>query len=102
MRVPITVSRDLSLRSDDHLQWIHRRYFGLQHPGFGHRKFGVVLREARMRAGLSQEELADRSSLDVTYISLLERGLRSPSLDALFAIAGGLRTPASFLVKDTE
>lgn len=55
-----------------------------------------------MAARLSQEELAARSDLDVTYISLLERGLRSPSLDALFAIARGLELPASDLVRHSE
>lgn len=37
------------------------------------------LRVARQRKQLTQEELADVVSVDQAYISLLERGLRTPS-----------------------
>lgn len=39
---------------------------------------------------MSQYTLAKVTELDRTYISLLERGLRSPSLDTLLALARGL------------
>jgi len=47
----------------------------------------VVLREFRKNAGISQEKLALEANLDRTFISLLERGLRQPSIKTLFAIA---------------
>jgi transcriptional regulator with XRE-family HTH domain len=61
-------------------------------------RFAETLREARRNAGISQEELAERSDLHRTYISQLERGLKSPSLDVMVAIAKGLRmTPLEFV-----
>jgi len=54
--------------------------------------FGCILRELRSNAGLSQEELADQSGLHRTYISLLERGLRMPSLSTLFLLSKPLHT----------
>lgn len=52
--------------------------------------FGSALRQLRAEAGLSQERLANHSSLDRTYISLLERGLRQPSLDTMVRLAASL------------
>ncbi|MCE5286072.1 MAG: helix-turn-helix domain-containing protein [Pelosinus sp.] len=43
-------------------------------------KFGQVLRKLRTAKGLSQEEFALNIGLHRTYISQLERGLKSPSL----------------------
>lgn len=52
--------------------------------------FGICLRELRTAAGLSQEKLAGDSGLDRTYISLLERGLRQPSLTTVFLLSRAL------------
>jgi transcriptional regulator with XRE-family HTH domain len=54
-------------------------------------KFGMNVRRLRKRAGLSQEELADRSGLHRTYVGGIERGERNPSLGNIVAIAIGLR-----------
>ena len=43
-------------------------------------KFGRVLKKLRTASGVSQEEFAHRIGLHRTYISQLERGLKSPSL----------------------
>ena len=40
--------------------------------------FPERLKEARLRAGLSQPELADKVDVDKSYISKLERGIESP------------------------
>lgn len=47
------------------------------------RRFADSLRNARENAGISQEQLAERAGLHRTYISQLERGLKSPSLDVI-------------------
>lgn len=39
---------------------------------------------------MSQDALANASDLDRTYISLLERGHRSPTLETLFSLARAL------------
>jgi transcriptional regulator with XRE-family HTH domain len=60
--------------------------------------FGSILRECRIKAQLSQEELALRANLDRTYISLLERGLRQPTLETLFRLAEVLEiSPATMI-----
>jgi transcriptional regulator with XRE-family HTH domain len=64
--------------------------------------FGQILKELRKEKGLSQEELAHKSGLDRTFISLLERGKRQPSLGTITSIAGVLELPASDFVKKVE
>ena len=64
--------------------------------------FGQVLRERRLTARLSQEELADSSELHRTYVSQLERGLKAPSLAAIEAVAGALHVAPHVLVRDAE
>jgi len=62
--------------------------------------FGTVLKQARNKKLLSQEELAYLSDLDRTYISLLERGKRQPSLKTLFMLASALEVlPSEIIVK---
>jgi len=64
--------------------------------------FGKVLRKLREAKKLSQEKLAELCDLDRTYISLLERGLRQPTISTLFKIADALDLPPSELVKKVE
>lgn len=63
---------------------------------------GLRVKNQRNFLGISQEELAERTSLDRTYISLLERGKRNPSLLTLIKVAKGLETSVSTLTKDIE
>jgi transcriptional regulator with XRE-family HTH domain len=62
--------------------------------------FGIVLRDLRRRRWLSQEALAQASELDRTFISLLERGLRQPSLTTILQLAGPLGVWPDQLVGD--
>ena len=48
--------------------------------------FGKVLREMRDENQISQEKLAEYCDLDRTYISLLERGLRQPTITTIFKL----------------
>jgi transcriptional regulator with XRE-family HTH domain len=62
--------------------------------------FGRVLRELRREKGLSQEQLASLGGFDRTYPSLLERGLRTPTLTVIFRLADVLEvTPSSLVAK---
>jgi len=63
--------------------------------------FGHVLKRARLEKGLSQEKLALLCDLDRTFISLLERGLRQPSLATVIVLSKVLEVPASELVEST-
>lgn len=65
-------------------------------------KFGNILRMTRKSKGFSQEKLALDSDLDRTYISLLERGQRMPTIDTVFKLAKALDINASKLVEELE
>jgi transcriptional regulator with XRE-family HTH domain len=60
--------------------------------------FGDLLRELREERGLSQAQLALESELDQTFVSLLERGRRQPTLTTLFALCDGLRVEPDAVV----
>ncbi len=52
----------------------------------------------RKAAGLTQEEVAERSGLSQQYISDLERGKRNPTVESLVALARAMRVePRDFL-----
>jgi transcriptional regulator with XRE-family HTH domain len=48
---------------------------------------GKVIKRLREERGLSQESLGFQTTLHRTYISQLERGLKSPTLNTLNVIA---------------
>lgn len=54
-------------------------------------QLGDRIRTLRIGRGWSQEVLAERCSLDRTYISGIERGVRNPTLTVLAALARGLK-----------
>ena len=58
---------------------------------------GAAIRRERVALGISQEELANRSGLQRTYISDLERGTRNPSVGSIQKIAGALQVPIAKL-----
>lgn len=63
----------------------------------------LAIRHFRKAQNLSQEELADRSSLDRTYISGVERGVRNITLESLEQIITALRiTPSEFFTMATQ
>jgi transcriptional regulator with XRE-family HTH domain len=60
--------------------------------------FGRVLKDLRREMGITQEELAMRGGFDRTYPSLLERGLRTPTLTVIFRLADVLDIRPEVLV----
>jgi transcriptional regulator with XRE-family HTH domain len=64
--------------------------------------FGKVLRELRENNSISQEKLAEYCDLDRTYISLLERGQRQPTITTIFKLAKALKIAPSELIKLVE
>ena len=53
-------------------------------------QFGRHIRQLRMALGLTQEEIAHRAGMHVTYLSGIERGVRNPSLKNIRAVARAL------------
>jgi transcriptional regulator with XRE-family HTH domain len=64
--------------------------------------FGDVLRELREGAKLTQEVLAHHADLTRNYVSMLERGERSPTIDTVMALAKPLKTRAHQILKIVE
>jgi transcriptional regulator with XRE-family HTH domain len=63
---------------------------------------GRRIRAIREGKGISQEALAEKSSLHRTYIGGVERGLRNPSLKSLQRIAKGLGVGVVDLFESTR
>lgn len=61
---------------------------------------GQRVRRLRERAGLSQEQLAERADLHVTYVSGIERGKRNPGLNILACLARALKMSLPALVTE--
>ena len=72
------------------------------HRGSPEAAFGRVLKAVRESQGVSQEQLGFASGYHRTYISLLERGLKSPSLRTIFDLASCLNIQPSELVRRIE
>lgn len=64
--------------------------------------FGIVLRKYRTEAGLSQEKLALMCNLDRTYIGLLERAQRQPSITTIFKICEVLELKPYKMILEIE
>jgi transcriptional regulator with XRE-family HTH domain len=45
------------------------------------KRFGVAVRRRRMRANITQEKLAELAGIHPTYVGMIERGIRNPTLD---------------------
>jgi len=54
------------------------------------RLLGEAVRAKRKETGFSQEKLAERADLSTVFISRVERGKESPSVDNLVKIARAL------------
>lgn len=69
-------------------------------PGFG----GPLIREARLRARLTQQQLADRTGRERSVIARWEQGAVSPSIDNLIAVvhACDFELPLVLVPRDTS
>lgn len=62
----------------------------------------IVLRDKRRLAGLSQEELAYQCNIDRTYISMLERKKRNPTVNTVFKMCKALNIKPSEFIYEIE
>lgn len=65
-------------------------------------RIGFVLYDLRISKGFSQEELANQSEVDRSYISEIERGLKTPSVAIIFRLSAALGLKAWEFVKKAE
>jgi transcriptional regulator with XRE-family HTH domain len=65
-------------------------------------RFGVNLRWARLRAGVSQEALALKADVDRAAISVFEHGRRDPNLRTILKLARALEVPPAVLLNGIE
>jgi transcriptional regulator with XRE-family HTH domain len=70
----------------------------VQPPPGPERALGEALREIRKEKAVSQERLALDSGLDRTYVSLLERGVQSPTVRTVVKIANVLGVKPSEII----
>ena len=64
--------------------------------------FGLALREVRKSKAISQEQLSLMADFDRTYISLIERGIQSPTVRTVVRLAHILETRPSTIVRRME
>jgi transcriptional regulator with XRE-family HTH domain len=64
------------------------------------RVLGEAIRTRRKQARLSQEKLAEKAQLHPVYISAVERGAKTISMDALMRIAAEMKVRLRDLVWD--
>jgi len=63
-------------------------------------RFGINLRKARLKAGLSQMQVATSIRADKSYISNLEQGKKNPTLFTLSKLARSIGISISRLLHD--
>ncbi|UVT16031.1 MAG: helix-turn-helix transcriptional regulator [Nitrospira sp.] len=61
-------------------------------------QFGNEIAKLRKKVGISQEELGFRAGVHRTYISQLERGIKSPTLSVILRLAYAMKIRPSKLV----
>lgn len=64
--------------------------------------FGKAIKLKRVEVGISQEELADRADLARSFLSGIERGVKSASIQSVWKIATALDCRPSDLWLEAE
>ena len=58
-------------------------------------KFGDKVQKVRKSQNISQEELAAQLSMHRTYVGMIERGERNPTIRTLYKLAKALKVDSS-------
>ena len=64
--------------------------------------FGQNVAKFRTERGLSQDKLAEEASLDRTYVSGIERGVRNPGIKVVIRLARSLSVSIDQLCRGVE
>lgn len=65
-------------------------------------RFGQLIQRRRKQAGVSQEQLAELAGVHRTYVGLLERGKRVPTIVVVQKLAKALETTMVSLISELE
>lgn len=63
---------------------------------------GQELRKARQAAGMTQEEVAAKAKVTREYVSHLERGAYSPTVDVLMRVCAAVKARAWEVLRQVE
>jgi len=74
----------------------------IQPRSLDHQALGEALKELRIEAQLTHEELADRLEMSFQRISELERGIANPTFATLLRLTQGLNVDLDELVRRIE
>lgn len=66
------------------------------------RRLGAAVRARRKALGLSQEGLAERADLHMTYVGMIERGERNPTYTNVLRVAQALGCRPADLVAEAD
>jgi transcriptional regulator with XRE-family HTH domain len=64
--------------------------------------FGNRLRAIRLERKMTQERFAEHVGISVDFLSLIERGINSPSFETIEQVAKSLRIPVKALFEFPE
>ena len=60
-------------------------------------KIGNAIKTLRKNKGLTQGEFCDMVGITQSYLSLIENGIKDPSMDVIKKVASSLKTPVAVL-----
>lgn len=66
------------------------------------KRFGIAVRVRRTNAGISQEKLAELAGLHPTYVGMVERGVRNPTIDVAARLAKALKVALPKLISEAQ
>ncbi|MBQ8507753.1 MAG: helix-turn-helix transcriptional regulator [Clostridia bacterium] len=66
-----------------------------------YQNFGKRVRQQRILAQLTQEKLAEKADISISFLGHIERGTRKASLDTVVKLANALRVSPNILLQDS-
>lgn len=66
---------------------------------FDQKEFGKRIQDPRKRAGMTQEQLAEKLQFDRTHIAKMETGLRACSIDTLLELSDLFEVSTDYLLR---
>lgn len=66
-----------------------------------YQNFGKRVRQQRILAQLTQEKLAEKADISLSFLGHIERGTRKASLDTVVKLANALRVSPNILLQDS-